>query len=137
MKKLLLLIPLSLLLTLVLSACGAPSTGEAKTAFCNTLPPLNTAVQNVKSINPNTTVDQAKQYGKDLDKAWKDTKDAAANLQEAQINDLQSAYDSMSKQINNISDDATLHGANEAIQASVQQFETAYKVITTTVCPAP
>ena len=134
MKKLSLLIALILLLATLLSACGTESTGDAKTAFCDTLPPLNTAVHNVKSIDANTTVDQAKQYGKDLEEAWSNTKNAAANLREAQINDIEQAYNEMKSQIDGITGDDTLAGAQAQIQTSAQKFETSYNVITTTVC---
>jgi hypothetical protein len=130
-------VPILLILTLaaLLSACGQPSSAEAKDTFCGTLPQLNASALKVKAINPNTSIEQAKEYGNELQAAWADTKSAAADVHEAQVDALQEAYDEMIREINAISDEEAIAGAQAQIEASVQKFEAAHQAITTTVCP--
>ena len=130
-------VPILLILAFaaLLSACGQPSSAAAKDTFCATLPPLNAAALKIKSINPNTSVEQAKEYGNELQAAWAGTKSAAADVHEAQVDALQEAYDEMIREINAITDEDTIAGAQAQIEASVQKFEAAHKAITTTVCP--
>jgi len=136
MKKLFVPIALILLLAVPLSACGNDSTTDAKKAFCDTLPPLKSAADNVKSISATTSVDQAKQYGNDLQKAWDNTKTSAAKLADVQVGDIQDAYDEMIREINSITDQASVAAAQAQIQASTAKFEASYSKTTTTVCPA-
>ena len=116
--------PLAAIALGALVACGGPQTPSATAAFCQSLTQLNTAIGTASNVNPTTTVNQAKDAANSVQKAWDDTKKAAANLQSARVNDMQQAYDSFKKTVDSIPGSATLGDAASQVSSAATTFRT-------------
>jgi hypothetical protein len=127
MNRVLLVVPLAAGALGALAACSGPPTPQtppAKQAFCQSLSQLTTAVGTAQAVNATTTVAQAKDAAKAVEAAWTDTKKAAANLREAQANDLQQAYDEYQRTIASIPGSTTLGSAAAQVTAATTKLRT-------------
>lgn len=116
--------PLAALALGALVACGGPQTPAATASFCQSLTQLNTAIGTASSVNASTTVNQAKEAANNVQKAWDDTKKAAANLQSARVNDLQQAYDNFRKTVDSVPGSATLGDSATQVASAASTFRT-------------
>jgi hypothetical protein len=134
MKKVLLsLLILVLAIAVIVPACTS-STSDNTQAFCQSLQNLAAAERNVKSINANTSVDQAKQYYQDLQNAWTATVNAKQNLNVSKYNDLENSYNQLKSSLDSLSGSQSVSQALPSIQAAVTTFEANLNAIRTTTC---
>ncbi|HKX55913.1 MAG TPA: hypothetical protein VJN01_07425 [Xanthomonadales bacterium] len=122
-------------LLLLLAGCGQ-NVGQAKTQFCSDWNELGAAIQNAKSLNENSTVEETKAAKDEIAKAWDKARNSGGQLQEVQLEATEQAFNAMTQVIDDIPEEATLGQANIAVQAAVNAFDTAYTAINTTVCTA-
>jgi len=122
-----------IILALLLVSCG-PSVSDAKTDFCDNLAKLGQAIQTVRDIDADSTLEQVKDAQKQLEEAMAGTRESGGVLKEVQLKATEAAFDEVTKVIEGISDEATLKEAVEAIQKAVTKFDAAFQVINTTIC---
>jgi predicted Holliday junction resolvase-like endonuclease len=134
-RKVIVVLLLTLLMALVLSACGQPNVSDAKQQFCDSLNKLNTAVEKLQNVDANTSIDEAKQAKEEVSKAWDELSKASKLLKEAQIDASESAYKEVVTEVDKaISGETTLGDSAEAIAAGAAKLDTQLKAINTTIC---
>jgi hypothetical protein len=134
MKKIyFLVVSLLLIVAVVVPACSS-STEDNTQAFCQSLQELAAAEANVKSINANTSVDQARQYKEELQTAWNNTVNAKKDLSISKYNDLESSYNQLASSLNSISGSQTVAQALPSIQTAAATFDATLNEIRTTTC---
>ncbi len=134
MKKLLLALIISILIVAAVVPACSSSTADNTTAFCNSLQNLAQAEAQVRSINANTSVDQAKQYYQNLQNAWSATVQAKQNLNVSKYNDLQNSYNTLKSSLDGLSGSQTVAQALPSIQSAVVTFDANLNAIRTTTC---
>lgn len=117
----------------LLSACG-PTLDEARVRFCEELGAYGQAVVQLRQLDETSTVDDLNQAQVAVADSWKELQSAAANLQEAQIAELQQANDTLSNTVNSISGEATLGEAGATVRQATLETMAAYNDIMTTTC---
>jgi vacuolar-type H+-ATPase catalytic subunit A/Vma1 len=118
---------------MVLPACSS-STEDNTQTFCDSLAALARAEANVRSINANTTVEQADQYRQELKNAWNDAVNAKKNLTVSKYNDLEASYRELESSLNSLEGSQTVAQALPSIQAAMATFDANLNEIRTTVC---
>lgn len=103
-----------------------PSTPEAESEVCSSLAELKTAVQAAGDITATSTVEEAQEASQAVDDAWEDVASAAADLQDARIDDLEAAYNDLADTLGSIDDDATLASAAAEIGTQVAAVDAAW-----------
>ena len=108
-----------------------PSTPEAESEVCASLTELKTAVQSAGAITATSTVEEAQEANEAVDDAWDDVASAAADLQDARIDDLEAAYNDLADTLSSIDDDATLAAAAADISTQVAAVDAAWEEFNT------
>jgi hypothetical protein len=109
-------------------------TEDSTAAFCQSLQELAVAEANVRSIDVNTSVDQAKQYGQELQTAWNNMVSARQNLAVDKFDELQNAYNELRSTIDGLSGEQSVAQALPTIRTALTTFEANLNEIRTTVC---
>jgi len=116
-----------LLLCGLIAACQPiPDTGAAEAALCTSLGTLKTAVTGLADTSGTTTVGELKEASRNVTEAWSTVKASAAALDQARVNDLDQAVNSLGSAVNDVSDDATLEQATASIQEEMSAVNTAW-----------
>jgi hypothetical protein len=127
-----------LALSLVLfgsTACIQPIPVEdAKAAYCADLEQFNTAVQNVKNLPPDATVDQLDEAMKAVDDAYDELENSAWELADSQTAALQPAYNEMRAGFDSIDSGTSIEEARTVISDSITTYTDAYEEVVGTSC---
>lgn len=108
----------------ILVAVFSDNDKSAEEKFCDSLPALHEAFENVKSITIETDAEQAEKYKNDLKSAWDDTATAAKELASEKWDDVAAAYDELRSSLNSISDANSIEEALPDIKAAITEFGT-------------
>jgi hypothetical protein len=98
-------------------ACGGPSVEDAEAILCDDLNGLAGALQNLGQINAQSTVNELETARNDVAKAYESVKASAATVEEARINELDTAYSDFESTVNSISGRDTLGEAAITVAA--------------------
>jgi hypothetical protein len=98
-------------------ACGGPSVEDAEASLCEDLNGLAGALQNLGQINAQSTVNELEAARNDVAKAYESVKASAATVEEARVNDLDTAYSDFESTVNSISGRDTLGEAAITVAA--------------------
>jgi hypothetical protein len=116
---------LVLALPLLLLGCGQPTTQEAEADLCTNLADLGNALGELSQIDANSEVRELTQAKDNVAKAYQSVQDAAATVEAARLNDLQTAYDEFDKTVNDISGRETVGEAATQVASSMANVRTA------------
>ncbi len=133
MKKLTVFVIAAMLL-LVLAGCGGASLPEANAKFCEDMAKLGQALTTLTNLGPTATVDQLKDAQKGVNQAMDAVKKSGANLKEAKVDLVDTAWKELDKAINNVSDDATLAQAAAGIKTGAAGVKVAYDQLNQVTC---
>ncbi len=134
-KKMFLGLLLTLVLALVVSACGQPSLSQAKQNLCDAVQRVNDATEKLKNVDANTSVDELKATTKELEDAWKELAEASKVLKNVQLSTSEDAYKTIVDTVDKtISGDTTLGDSAATIAAGAAQLNSTLKIINTTIC---
>jgi hypothetical protein len=123
-------------LPLVLAGCAQPNTEEAEADLCTNLADLETALVDLSQINTDSQVRELRTAKENVAKAYQNVQDSAATVEEARLNDLQTAYDEFDKTVNDISGRDTVGEAATSVAASMANIQTAREQLSTGLnCP--
>lgn len=125
MKKRLVGMVVLLVSVFALAACQQVTPQEAESTFCTDLAAVRTAAEQVKAINADTTVDDAKAAVSGLEEAMKAAAESAKEVKESQWDAINGAFETMQKDINDISSSDTIGEAAQAVAESYATFEQA------------
>lgn len=98
-------------------ACGGPSVEDAEASLCEDLNGLATAVQGLGQINAQSTVNELESARNDVATAYESVKSSAATVQEARMDELDTAYSNFDQTVNSISGRDTLGEAATTVVA--------------------
>ena len=111
-------------LLLLLIGCIPQSLEEAQVDFCQALADYGQAVQELASINADTTVDELNAARQNVAAARQAVVDTAADLREAQVRQAEEAWRDFEETVNAIPGDATLGEAAAAIRGQAIRLQT-------------
>jgi hypothetical protein len=131
MKKTILLTTI-FVLSLVLAACQ-PSVDQAKANFCENVGEFAQASVQFRALNATSTKDEASDAVSDLERAWNNLQESAADLTEAQVDGVEDALGDLKNSIQDIPDDATLAESELSVkQASLETMAETLQIFVTT-----
>jgi tetratricopeptide (TPR) repeat protein len=132
MKKIILL-SVIFVLSLLLAACQ-PAIDEKKSDFCKDLGDFAQAQAQFRQLNETSTKNDVEEAASDLERSWERVKDSAGDVAEAQLNNVEDAWENLKRDINDIPNDATLAEAEAMIKADVLNTMAETVQIMTTTC---
>lgn len=100
---------------------------EAKTELCASLAELQTQVARLGTLTPQSTVDDVKAIGADIQTAYDDVQSKAEQVAEVNVNELQQAYQDLDAAIEGIPGDATVPEALAVIETQWTAVNTAWQ----------
>lgn len=114
-------------LLLAATACGEEqTTEEAKQQLITDLEAYDAAVEKMRSLPAEATVDQWKSARDEAQKAWDKVVESAADVSEAQIGNVQSAWDELAKAVDDLPGDATVTEAAASLKPYLESVRAAY-----------
>lgn len=118
---------LLLLLALALVACGEEQTSEeARQQLVTDLDAFKATITNMEGVSATTTVDELKAKRDEAQAAWDKVVESAANVKEAEIGQVQTAWDDLAASIDDLSGDTTLAQALPALAGEISALKAAY-----------
>lgn len=135
MYKRLSLFVLSLLFVSLTACIQAPvPVDEAQTAYCEDLKTFQTAVQAVKDLPADATVDDLEAAMKVADDAYDELQNSAWELADAQTAALEEQHDAMREAVDSITDETTLAEARTTISSSVDAYKATFDEVIGVAC---
>jgi hypothetical protein len=98
---------------------------DKKTELCTNLARLNTSIATLRSLGPNSTVNDLKKAQEQVREAYNNVKTSAQAVQEAKTAELDAAYANLDKAIAAVPATATLNQAVQSVNPQVQAVQTA------------
>lgn len=132
MKRVIVLLAIAALL---LTSCGQSGMSEAQSNFCGALTTFQDALKGLGEMPADAKVADLQKLTDTADEAWGKVMEAGANYKEAQIDQVDAAYKTLSQTLRSIPDDATLAVAAGSVTQAVQSVRTAFDQYGTVVCP--
>lgn len=120
---------------LLLTGCGQSGMSEAQTNFCAALTTFQDALKGLGGMPADAKVADLQKLTDTADEAWASVMKAGENYKEAQIAQVDAAYQTLSQTLRSIPDDATLAAAAGSVTQAVQSVQTAFDQYGTVVCP--
>ena len=117
MKKIIFLSAI-FVLSLLLAACQQ-SVDKQKADFCSNLGDFAQAQVQFRALNETSTKGDVEEAASDLERAWDNLKNSAGDLAQAQMNGIEDALQNLRRDIDNISNDATLAEAEVSIKQDI------------------
>lgn len=109
----------------LVAACAGPSVSEAETQLCDDLGQLATALQGLGQINAQSTVNELEAARKNVADSYQAVRSSAEAVEQARLNELETAYGDFQKSVDNISGQETLGEAATTITTRAANVVTA------------
>jgi hypothetical protein len=106
-------------------SCSNETTQEKTARLCTNLATLGSSVANLKSINPNSTMGEFRNAEREVKTAFGEVQTSARDVQDARLDDLQTANNNLDRAIQDIPSNATLQEAVISISDDVLAVEVA------------
>lgn len=113
----------------VLTACQPVSVEEAKAQYCADLAAFQTAMAGVQALTPDSTVDEAEAALGAADDAWDDLRSSAYTVNDAEVENLEQAYEDLDDAIRDISEGDTIQDAAASLAGEVANVNAAYDAL--------
>lgn len=127
MSKLAAVFLLVLALAVVSAACGEEeTTEEARQQLMTDLQSFQTSVNAMASLTAASTVEEWQSAREDTQEAWDKVVTSAADVKEAEINNVQTAWDELAKSVDDLSGDTTLKDALPQLSEEISSLKAAY-----------
>jgi hypothetical protein len=120
---------LTIALALLVAGCGGKqeSAADAKASFCKSLDNLAAQVVALQGLDfANTSKDDLEDATGKVQDAWKQVKDDAQDLEDANVRELEQAGDKLSSSVDGLDSDTTLTQAVTALGAQLSAFAQAF-----------
>jgi hypothetical protein len=114
-----LILATGLILGVACSDDDSDDTQGAEAQVCNDLAALDTALAQLRSLSASSTVNDAQSALASVKDAVDDIRSSARESAEAQVNDLEDAYEDLETAVRNVSSDQSLSQAATSLQADV------------------
>jgi predicted Zn-dependent protease len=92
-----------------------PSLSQAEANYCADLADYTQAVADVRRLNENSTMQEAEEAAKALEKSWQELRQSGQALRQAKLNEVESSYKTLQQTIGSAPKDATLDEARADI----------------------
>jgi hypothetical protein len=125
------------LLSISLAACiQAPvAVPDAQAAYCEDLKTFRQAVEDVKALPDDATVEDVETAMEVADEAYDELRSSAWELADAQTAALEDQYDEMRNAVDTITDETTLVEARTVISTSVEAYKSTFDEVMGVSCP--
>jgi hypothetical protein len=131
-------------IALVMAACqpvtvpeAQQEVEEAESALCASIQAYHDSVAALEAVTPETTVEELKELEQASDEAFAAMIEAAAEVQEAEVQLVESAVDELKVTLASIPSDATLGEVSPTIQASAAAVREAVDQLDQVACIEP
>jgi len=125
--KLVALVMVVLALALTVVACGDEQTPEeARQQLVTDLQAFEVTVTNLKSLSATSTVDEWKAAKEEAQTAWTKVVESAAAVKEAEVGEVETAWDNLAKSVDDLDADASLQEALPTLTEELAALRSAY-----------
>jgi GTPase involved in cell partitioning and DNA repair len=125
--KLVALVMAVLALMVVVTACGDEQTPEeARQQLTTDLQAFEVTVTNLKSLSATSTVDEWKAAKEEAATAWTKVVESAAAVKDAEVGEVETAWNNLAKSIDDLDADATLQEAAPTLTDEITALKSAY-----------
>ena len=122
---------------LMLASCAQTSVSDAQAAYCQELANLELAIVNFQGLSADSTVKDLKQAQEQVRSAFTAVKQAASNLEDAKVEQLEQSQQNLEKAVNDVPDDSTLATALKSVSDQVGSVSKArQELFSSANCPA-
>lgn len=112
----------------VLVACGGEDEdpAEAQAQLCEDLSALQTSVNDLAALTPDSTIDQVEAAQESVQDAYADVESSAEDVEDARIDDLDTAVDNLDAAVGDIDDSQSIADAQASLQEEITAVQTAW-----------
>jgi hypothetical protein len=125
---------LVVIVVLLLAGCQPVSVEDAQAAFCSSLQEFGAALESVRALTTDSTVEEAQAAVEQVDEAWNDVLSAAYTLRSVEVDQLDEAMEDLDDAIRHIDPTDTITEAAESLQTQAQTVKTAYDELNAAQC---
>jgi hypothetical protein len=122
------------LVLLSMAACQPIALEDAQAAYCSDLEQFHSAVQNVRDLPPDATVEQLDEAMEAVDDAYNELENSAWELADSQTAALQPAYSEMRAGFDSIETGTSIEDARTVISDSISIYMETYEEVVGTSC---
>lgn len=116
-----------LALVVAVAACGDEQTpDEARQQLLSDLQAFEATVTNLKSLTASSSVDEWKAAKEEARTAWAKVVESAGAVKEAEVGEVQTAWDNLAKSVDDLDPDATLQQALPTLTEEITALKAAY-----------
>lgn len=117
-----------LALALAVVGCGnEETTEEAKAQLVTDLEAFQTTVTTLQGLSATSTVDEWQSAKDDAASAWTKVVESAADVKEAEVGQVETAWGDLEQSINDLSGDATIQEALPTLTEELTTLKAAYE----------
>ena len=114
-------------LLVAVAACGEEQTAEeAKEQLIADLQAFDASAQKLTSLTVSSTVDEAQAAKDEVQAAWDKVVESAADVEDAQIGNVDTAWDDLAKAIDDLPGDAAIGEAAASLKPHLDAVRAAY-----------
>ncbi len=114
-------------LLLAAAACGDDTSAEdAKAQLITDLQAFDASVEKVRSLTAASSVDEAQAARDEAQAAWEKVVESAKDVEDAQVDNVQTAWDDFSKAVDDLPSDASIGEAAMALKPQIDAVKAAY-----------
>ena len=114
-----------ILLGLLFSNGGGESQAEAQQTFCSSLSTLEGSVDELTELQPTSGTTAGYETAVDqIEGDWEEVEDAASDLADVTMSELDSAWDDFQSAVGSVPDDASVSDALDTVRSSAQELAT-------------
>jgi hypothetical protein len=122
-------------LLLCAAGCTQPSPEEAEAQLCADLGELDTALQELESLDETATVGEVRAAEENVTSAWNNVRSSAQTLEEVNTDQLEAAYTELDGAVQGLPDDITVAEAKTQLQPYIDSVKQAWlQVYTSANC---
>jgi hypothetical protein len=123
------------LVALLLAACNPVSLEDATAQYCQDLEDFQAAVDGLRALTTDSSVEETEAALAAVDDAYDDLARSADILEEAQIDNLDQAYEDLDDAIRDIEGTDTLGEAAASLSTQVDAVDAAWEELYSQSCP--
>lgn len=124
------------LVSITIAACQPIEVDEAQAAYCADLKAYGQAVQNVRNLPDDATIDDFEEAMRAVDDAYRELDNSAWTLADAQNDALRPAYDELRASLDTIETDTPVVEARTIISDSLTTYMVTYNEVVDFSCGA-
>jgi outer membrane murein-binding lipoprotein Lpp len=117
------------ILLLCAAGCTQPSPEEAEAQLCADLDELETALQELESLDDTATIGEVRAAEENVTSAWNNVRSSAQARGDVNVDQLEAAYTDLDNAVNDLPEDITVAEARTQLQPQIDAVKQAWQQV--------